>query len=184
VIAAILAGGRSRRMGAPKALVDFGGEPLIARPIAAARAAGLEPVAVAKTTLPLDVPTWIDEFETSHPLSGLVTALRSGPCVAIACDQPFVTAELLAGLAAHQGFAIPRGEPFPGRYEPSEILEQALREQASMRAALERLAPVEIDVDPRLIAGLNTPAELQRGLALFKLATGDDVAGRSAAERT
>ena len=48
MIAAILAGGRSRRMGTDKALVEFRGEPLIARPIAAARAAGLEPVAVAK----------------------------------------------------------------------------------------------------------------------------------------
>jgi molybdopterin-guanine dinucleotide biosynthesis protein A len=160
VIAAILAGGRSRRMGTPKAMVDFRGKPLIAWPIAAARAAGLEPVAVAKAALPLDIPTWIDEFETSHPLSGLVTALRHGPVVAIACDQPFVTPELLAALAAHDGFAIPRGEPFPGRYEPSPILEAALREQASMRATLAKLQPTELDVDPRLVASLNTPAEL------------------------
>jgi molybdopterin-guanine dinucleotide biosynthesis protein A len=163
VIAAILAGGRSRRMGTDKAMVDFGGEPLIARPIAAARAAGLEPVAVAKHTLPLDVPTWIDGYEISHPLSGLLTALERGPVVAIACDQPFVTPELLAELAACEGFAITRGEPFPGRYEPSAILEAALREEASMRATLAKLAPRELDVDARVVASLNTPADLQRG---------------------
>jgi molybdopterin-guanine dinucleotide biosynthesis protein A len=162
VIAAILAGGRSRRMGTNKALVDFRGEPLIARPIAAARAAGLEPVAVAKTPLPIDVPTWIDEFETSHPLSGLVTALRHGPVVAIACDQPFVTPELLAELAACEGFAVPRGQPFPGRYEPHPILEGALREEASLRATLAKLRPLELEVDACIVAGVNSPDELAR----------------------
>jgi molybdopterin-guanine dinucleotide biosynthesis protein A len=167
VIAAILAGGRSRRMGTDKALVDFRGEPLIARPIAAARAAGLEPVAIAKRELALDVPTWIDRHETSHPLSGLLTALEHGPVVAIACDQPFVTAELLAELAAQQGFAITRGEPFPGRYEPSPILRAALHEEASMRATLAKLRPAEIDVDRRLVASMNTPGELKRGQSPF-----------------
>ncbi len=171
MIAAILAGGRSRRMGTDKALVDFGGEPLIARPIAAARAAGLEPVAVAKAPLGLDVPTWIDEFETSHPLSGLVTALRHGPVVAIACDQPFVTPALLAKLAACEGFAITRGEPFPGRYEPSPILRAALLEEASMRATLAKLHAHEIDVDPRLVASVNTRAQLAA-------ARGDDAGAR------
>jgi molybdopterin-guanine dinucleotide biosynthesis protein A len=167
VIAAILAGGRSRRMGTDKALVDFRGEPLIARPIAAARAAGLEPVAVAKHELPLEIPTWIDEYETSHPLSGLVTALQRGPVVAIACDQPFVTPALLAELAACEGFAITRAEPFPGRYEPSPVLEQALRDEASMRATLAKLRPHEIDADPRLVRSLNTPAELKEGQTPF-----------------
>jgi len=167
VIAAILAGGRSRRMGTDKAMVDFHGEPLIARPIAAARAAGLEPVAIAKAPLPLDIPTWIDAYETSHPLSGLLTALERGPVVAIACDQPFVTAELLAELAACEGFAITRDEPFPGRYEPSPILQAALAEEASMRATLAKLQPAVIDADPRLVRSLNTPAELKRRQAPF-----------------
>jgi len=163
VIAAILAGGRSRPMGSDKALVDFGGAPLIARPIAAAREAGLEPVAVAKKELPLEIPTWIDEFESTHPLAGLVTALRHGPVVAIACDQPFVTPRLLADLAACPGFAIARdGEPFPGRYEPHPLLEEALWEEASLRATLARLQPRELDVDPALVVRLNTPEELAR----------------------
>ena len=162
MIAAILAGGRSRRMGTDKAMVDFRGEPLIARPIAAARAAGLEPVAIAKAPLPLDIPTWIDAYETSHPLSGLVTALERGPVVAIACDQPFVPPELLAELAACDGFAITRGEPFPGRYEPSDVLVRALLHQASMRATLEELAPLELEARPEEVLSLNTPEALAR----------------------
>ena len=54
MIVAVLAGGRGRRMGASKAAVPLAGEPLIARPLAAARAAGLDAVVVAKpdTELP------------------------------------------------------------------------------------------------------------------------------------
>jgi molybdopterin-guanine dinucleotide biosynthesis protein A len=164
VIAAILAGGRSRRMGMFKALVDFGGQPLIMRPIAAARAAGLDPVVIAKTELDVGVPTWMDEFKASHPLSGLVTALKRGPCVAIACDQPFVTPELLEQLAAQPGFAITAGEPFPGRYEPHPILEEALAAEAPMRATLARLNPIEVPVDPDVVLSLNTLGELNRAL--------------------
>ena len=162
MIAAILAGGRSRRMGTDKAMADFRGEPLIARPIAAARAAGLEPVAIAKAPLPLDIETWIDSYETSHPLSGLLTALERGPVVAIACDQPFVTPELLAELAACDGFAITRGEPFPGRYEPSDVLVRALLHQAAMRRTLEELAPLELAARPDEVISLNTPEALAR----------------------
>jgi molybdenum cofactor guanylyltransferase len=162
VIAAILAGGRSRRMGTDKALVEFGGRPLAAHPIAAARAAGLDPVVIAKKPLELGVPVWIDAYETSHPLSGLLTALERGPVVAIACDQPFVTPELLSALAAQPGFAITPGEPFPGRYEPSEVLVEALLHEASMRATLAKLAPVEIEADPALVRSLNTPEDIER----------------------
>jgi molybdopterin-guanine dinucleotide biosynthesis protein A len=89
--------------------------------------------------------------------------LERGPVVAIACDQPFVTPELLAELAACAGFAITRGEPFPGRYEPSDVLVRALRHQASMRATLAELRPAIIDADPRLVISLNTPADLLKG---------------------
>jgi molybdopterin-guanine dinucleotide biosynthesis protein A len=151
-------------MGMFKALVDFGGQPLIMRPIIAARAAGLDPVVIAKTEIDVGVPTWLDEYKASHPLSGLVTALKRGPCVAIACDQPFVTPELLEQLAEQPGFAITAGEPFPGRYEPHPILEQALAEEAPLRATLARLNPVELPVDPDTVISLNTLGELNRAL--------------------
>ncbi len=122
VIAVVLAGGRSRRMGSPKAVVPLGGKPLIAWPLAAAAEAGLEAVVVAKPGSqlpPLDVPVWDEPEEPAHPLTGLVAALEraGGPIVALACDMPFVTPDLIARLAAARGIARParRGVPRPLR---------------------------------------------------------------------
>lgn len=177
-LVAVLAGGRGRRMGAPKALVELGGEPLIARPLAAAAAAGLEAVVVAKpdTALPaLDVPVWREPAKPVHPLLGIVTALeRAGrPVVAVACDIPFVPAALLARLAAGPEAAVFVGgrlEPFPARYERAALakLRAALARGAALRATLAALEPqvlAEAELaalgDPaRLVASVNTPGEL------------------------
>jgi molybdopterin-guanine dinucleotide biosynthesis protein A len=165
VIVAVLAGGRARRMGGVKALAPFRGEPLIARPLAAARAAGLDAVVVAKpdTDLPPGVPVWHETETLSHPLAVLIAALEHGPVVAVACDQPFVTAELLRALADHDGPALAaENEPFPGRYEPTQlpVLRDALAQQASLRATLRRLNPPALGAPPELVASVNTAEEL------------------------
>jgi molybdopterin-guanine dinucleotide biosynthesis protein A len=170
-LVAVLAGGRGRRMGAPKALAELGGAPLIERPLAAAAAAGLEAVVVAKpgTELPaLGVPVWLEPAEPVHPLLGIVTALeRAGePVVAVACDMPFVTSDLLARLAAGPEAAVSidgRLEPFPARYEPAALphLRAALARGDSLRATLAALHPAATELaDARLVASVNTPDEL------------------------
>jgi molybdopterin-guanine dinucleotide biosynthesis protein A len=175
-LVAVLAGGRSRRMGAAKAVVPLGGEPLIARPLAAAADAGLEAVVVAKPASelpPLDVPVWFEPAEPRHPLAGVVRALESGrPVVAVACDMPFVTGELLAHLAALDGHAAPGGQPFPARYEPSALpaLREALAREAPVRETLAALGPAEVDLRPfgdpeRLVLSVNTPEELAAAAA-------------------
>jgi molybdopterin-guanine dinucleotide biosynthesis protein A len=166
VIVAVLAGGRGRRMGGAKATALLGGEPLINRPLAAARAAGLKAAVVAKpdTALPpLDVPVWTEPDHPVHPLCGLVEALGHGPVVAVACDQPWITPELLRALAEHDGPAVAvAGEPFPGRYEPAQlpVLREALAQEASLRTMLARLRPAALGADPALVASVNTPAAL------------------------
>jgi molybdopterin-guanine dinucleotide biosynthesis protein A len=163
VIAAVLAGGRSRRMGRSKAMVTLAGPPLIAYPLAAAAAAGLEAVVVAKagSGLPaLDVPVWDEPAEPVHPLTGLICALeRAGaPLVVLACDMPFVSAELIARLAAAEG-ATTAGQPFPGRYEPADL--PALRAALARRAGVkDALAPAVLAADPAELVGVNTPEEL------------------------
>jgi molybdopterin-guanine dinucleotide biosynthesis protein A len=164
VIVAVLAGGRGRRIGGAKAMAPFRGEPLIAWPLAAARKAGLDAVVIAKadTELP-DVPVVIEPSEPTHPLLGVITALERGPAVVVACDQPYVTPELLRTLAEHDGPALATdNEPFPGRYDPSQlpVLREALAAQASLRATLRRLNPPTLGAPPELVASVNTPEEL------------------------
>lgn len=170
MIVVVLAGGHGRRLGGAKALATLAGAPLIERPLAAARAAGLDTVVVAKAdTLLPGLPVLVEPAEPTHPLVGLVTALEHhGPVVAVACDQPWLTAELLRALADHDGPALAvADEPFPGRYEPSQlpVLRAALAEQASLRRTLARLAPAVLGAPRALVASVNTPEELEAAQA-------------------
>jgi molybdopterin-guanine dinucleotide biosynthesis protein A len=170
-LAAVLAGGRGRRMGGAKTLAQLEGEPLIARPISAAVAAGLEVVVVAKAATPLpqlDVPVWREPDGPVHPLLGIVTALERAerPVLAIACDMPFLTSDLLARLAAGPEAAVRVGDraaPFPARYDPAHLpaLRVALAREASLQATVAALAPALLEgVDDRVLANINTPEEL------------------------
>jgi molybdopterin-guanine dinucleotide biosynthesis protein A len=172
-LVAILAGGAGSRMGAPKAVVALGGRPLIAWPLAAAAAAGLEAVVIAKPDTPLPdlaVAVWREPAAPSHPLLGIVTALeRAGRAiVAVGCDQPWLSPELLRTLAVGgRGAAAARGErglaPLPARYPWDALAElrAALAAEAPLRATLAALRPALVDLDdPSRLVSLNTPAAL------------------------
>ena len=127
-------------------------------------AAAFETVVVAKrsTELPaLGVPVWIEPETPSRPLCGLVAALEHGPVIAVACDQPWVTPDLVARLAEAPAVCAVGGEyePFPGHYEPSQlpVLREALAAEASLRRTL---APARIEVPRELVASINTPEDL------------------------
>ena len=171
----VLAGGLSRRMGQPKALVPLGGRPLISWPLAAAAEAGLEAVVVAKpgsALPPIDVAVWDEPAEPAHPLTGLIAALERArrPIVALACDMPFVTPDLIARLAAAQGNAAPRGEAFPARYEPSAlpVLRAGLQREAAVRQVLAELGVAEIEADAAELTGINHPEALARAEAALR----------------
>jgi molybdenum cofactor guanylyltransferase len=157
-LVAVLAGGRGERIGGEKATRALLGRPLIDYPLAAARAAGLEAVVVAKrdTELPpcLGARVVIEPEEPRHPLCGVVAALehaaqrRQPPAVVLAgCDMPFLTAELLAWLGrGHPAAAVlieldGRRQPLPARCLPDHapLLRGALGAQASLGQALASL---------------------------------------------
>jgi molybdopterin-guanine dinucleotide biosynthesis protein A len=163
-------------MGRPKAVVELGGRPLIAWPLAAAAAAGLEAVVVAKPGSglpPLDVPVWREPVVPLHPLAGLVTALEraGGPLVALACDMPFVPPQLIAELAALDAVAaVPPGQAFPARYEPAAlpVLRAGLEREAAVRDVLAELAPLAVEADPRALTGINDAEALRRAEASLR----------------
>jgi molybdopterin-guanine dinucleotide biosynthesis protein A len=152
VRAAILAGGRATRLGGRKAAAELGGRPLISYPLEAARAAGLDPVVVAKraSSLPeLDCEVIREPDRPSHPLVGIITALEAlaGPAIALACDMPFVTEPLLRWLAGRNppavAFVDGRLEPLLAIYRPADagILRASLADEAPLRRAVERIRP-------------------------------------------
>lgn len=109
---AILAGGRSARMGVNKALlrVHAGGPTLIETVAARLREAGLEPALLVTNTPEdytfLDIPSVPDEIPGAGPLGGILTALLHSPqprSLIVACDMPALNPALLRYMAALSG---------------------------------------------------------------------------------
>lgn len=158
-IGAVLAGGRSSRMGRPKAGVELAGRPLIAYPIEALATAGYDPVVVAKdgSELPeLDCPIVREPHPSSHPAAGILAALgvARGPVVVVACDMPFVPPQLLMVLAQLAApVAVPmvagRLEPLLARYEPdvAPALEGAIDRDQPLRETIHALDPLILGPD-------------------------------------
>lgn len=180
---AVLAGGRGRRLGGDKPMVELDGQPLIEHALAAVRGAGLEPLVVAKprTRLPELACRILREPEQPlHPACGIVAALRESGAealVLVACDMPFLAPDLLAWLAAApEPLVLPElgGElqPFPGRYGAPLLrpLEQAVESGAPLRPTLANLNPRRVGAErlarfgtpERLLFNVNTAADLRR----------------------
>jgi molybdopterin-guanine dinucleotide biosynthesis protein A len=176
----VLAGGDSRRMGRPKALLPVGETTLIEW-LVARLAPAFEHVVVAARD-PAQVPPGLrprlvrDRRAGAGPLAGIeagLAASRHDVVVAVACDMPGVTTALAARLAS----AV-RAEPaldavvprLGGRPEPACA---AYRRRAAgpIGAALDRgrrraadaLADLRVrwieDEDPAQFANVNTPDE-------------------------
>ncbi len=183
LVGGILVGGGSRRMGSPKALLEWQGESFVER-IAGALATAVEEVVLlgSETGLPVTaarLPVVADTAGVRGPLAGLLAAFAARPGAAwliASCDQPLVDAALLAWLVAErrQGriavlprLAPDRIEPFPGVYEPACRATLAALAGPRERASLQPLAAVPgvhlAQVPARLagaLRGANTPAEL------------------------
>lgn len=108
VTAAILAGGRSERMGADKTLLPVGGAPLILRVLDVVSSVCEEafvvtndPSALAEAALPSGIAVYTDEVPAQGPLGGLTTALanaRPGWVLVVAADLPWLSPEVVRAL--------------------------------------------------------------------------------------
>lgn len=113
---AILAGGKSRRMGQDKAFLPVGGRPVIERVIA--RVSPLTDDLFinandAAKYLPLGLPVRPDVYPDKAALGGIYSAIyhaRHPQVLVVACDMPFLNPALLrylAGLAPTADVVVP-----------------------------------------------------------------------------
>jgi molybdopterin-guanine dinucleotide biosynthesis protein A len=179
---AILAGGASRRFGAPKALAECDGVPLAARIAASARAAGATEVVLVggqpDVLAPLGLDVVADLAPGEGPVGGVLTALeRLGGAhelvVVAACDLAALDASTIAlvvtGLRA-AGPSTPAAVAATLRREPALTVWRAAA-AGDVRRAFERgvramhelltgLGAVEVPVRPAALVNVNTPHDL------------------------
>ncbi len=105
----VLAGGQSSRMGREKALIGFGGRPLIVHALEILRGAGLPAsIAGARAELGAFAPVIHDANPGAGPLAGICSALSAAQAqhavflsAFISVDLPFVPPSLVAFLVHH-----------------------------------------------------------------------------------
>jgi molybdenum cofactor guanylyltransferase len=187
--AIVLAGGRSSRMGEPKALLDWHGEPLVHH-VAGILAQVCRPVIVVvaagrSVPVPEGVEITVDATPDRGPLEGVAAGIRAldgrSPAVFLAAvDLPllhpaFVGQMLTAlpGFDAAVAVADGRDQPLAAAYD-ARLLERAPQLQAAGEARvtallehglIRRLTVAEL-VEPDSLRNVNTPAEYRRLLEI------------------
>ncbi len=115
----LLAAGEARRMGRPKQLLDWHGEPLVSRVAKTALAGGLSPVYVVTGAYADDVgkavhglglrvvnnPDWQVGQSSSVKAAMSELGVTVGAAVFLLCDQPFVSADLITALISRHARA-------------------------------------------------------------------------------
>lgn len=109
MIAAILAGGKSRRMGQDKAFLEFEGVPMIHRVINAVNPHVKNIVIIAndpqdKLLKSIGPLVYEDKIRGLGPLSGLYTAFEAtgaGELLLVACDMPLILPEIIELLISY-----------------------------------------------------------------------------------
>jgi molybdopterin-guanine dinucleotide biosynthesis protein A len=110
-----------------------------------------------------------DGSETRAAIAGLVAGLRAAPtdlCLVLPVDTPLVTPAALLELAdACVDAAVPQTGPLPGAYARSALptLESRLvAGRLALHEALDSLETTRVELDPVLLANVNTPDDLRR----------------------
>lgn len=153
---AVLAGGRSQRMGRDKATLSFEGRPLWQRQLGVLREAGAESTALVRRPgqtplgLPEDCLLWHDQWTEVGPIAGLHVALsecRTTQLAVLAVDMPKIDAWWFQWLGSFCGSSVgamacrPDGfhEPLAAIY-PRIALAEATHQIACQEYSLQALA--------------------------------------------
>jgi molybdopterin-guanine dinucleotide biosynthesis protein A len=194
----VLCGGRSSRMGRPKASLPVGGEAMLARVIRVVSDVAAPVLVVAAPgqewpEVPAGVEVVRDAAEGNGPLQGLAAGLaglvgRADAAIVTGCDTPFLSPPFLrrlVDLRDDSPICVPETDgfprPLPGVYAVAVLAEaRALLADRRYRLGglLDRLparlvtAAEFTDLDPTLTAlrNVNTPEEYARALADLGLA--------------
>jgi molybdopterin-guanine dinucleotide biosynthesis protein A len=193
--AAILAGGRARRLGgASKAALLLDGRRIIDRQIERLRPLASPVFVVGHEPdggLPDGVEVVPDHVANAGALGGLYTALVASPCdrtLVVACDMPFLIPAVLQRLAsvADADLVIPKGargyEPLCAIYRRTCVQEiRARLARGDLRAwappgALHvvEIGPDELaalDPDGLMFVNVNTPHDYARARGLLEMQT-------------
>ena len=187
-IAALLAGGSSRRMGQPKAEMELGGRPLAAWAAASLAQVGERLVQVGGEPIAgLGWQVWPDHRADAGPAAGLEAALCGAGAALIICavDTPFVPPGLLRAAfhsVRHGALAaVPwwggRWHPLCGAYSPDVLPLLTARleaRQIDLHGLLESIAvwplrgaALRAFGDPdRILQNVNSPEDLERAREL------------------
>jgi molybdopterin-guanine dinucleotide biosynthesis protein A len=186
--AVLLAGGRSRRMNRPKALLPFAGQPLIVRVLECLSHVTDDRVVVAapgQDLPPLKARVVRDPVPYLGPVAGLaggLAAARGSHAFVTSCDAPFLNSDLVRWLlkeAASWDVVVPRWEgrlnPLHAVYatslaEPYQRLLDSghrrpvdLYDQAHVRYVTEEEVR-RLDPEGRSFLNMNSPEEYQAAL--------------------
>jgi molybdopterin-guanine dinucleotide biosynthesis protein A len=187
VVGVVLAGGRGRRLGGDKAIVELDGRPLIQYALEVLHEVCDHVVVVAKSDTQLPPlaglgEVWVEAQEPRHPLAGIAHALRlaTGRAVlALAVDLPLMDAATLrlvastpsGGAAAVVPRVHGRLQPCCARYEARALAAGLDTFDPTGRATdiVAALGIVEIVApDPAVFLNVNHPEDLLHAAALLR----------------
>lgn len=201
--AIILAGGRSSRMGQPKALLPFGEEPLIAHIVSSLKDIFADVVVVlapGQEMPPLPVTLVRDRVAYQGPVSGIYHGLDAAGCevgFVVSCDIPFLNHSLICHLLSqihNHDVVVPYWE---GRYQPLfAIYRKDVRPHLHAQLQRGELRPIflfdkvrtrKVDeeeirrFDPEGLSflNMNTPADYEAALQRWRQLHGRSVSSAS-----
>lgn len=192
VSAIILAGGKSSRMGQPKALLPFDGEPLLVHNVRTLQKQFAEIVVVAAPSQELPVlPVTLvrDEIAYQGPVGGILYGLQAAShevCFVTSCDAPFLNLRLIdyfLSLIDHYDVVVPfweeRLQPLHAVYRRSVeplLQEQLQRGELRPVSLYKKVRTYEVPeedtrrFDPEGLSfrNINRPEDYQEALALWR----------------